>query len=86
MAEKTERPQPHGDPLGRAAEDNPAQRQRDAPPDANISDRPEDLTGASDRAGGRGSTANGVPEFDDDAGDLRRKQYRDGADLVSGTD
>jgi hypothetical protein len=85
MPEQKDQPRPHGDPLDDMVEDNPAQRQSDAPPDA-TSGRPEDLTGTSDRAGGRGSSANGVPSFDEDAGAQRRKQYKDGADLVSGLD
>jgi hypothetical protein len=40
----------------------------------------------TDRDGGRGSTANGVPVFDEDDGKLRRRQYENGADLVSGLD
>jgi hypothetical protein len=40
----------------------------------------------SDREQGRGSSANGVPAFDEDAGGKRRKQYEEGADLVSGID
>jgi hypothetical protein len=46
----------------------------------------ERLGEESDRDGGRGSTANGVPEFDEDAGEQRRKQYDEGAGLVSGID
>lgn len=86
MAEQKERPRPHGDRLGEAAEENTSQRQSDAPDDAGIGRRAEDLVGTSDRARGRGSTANGIPEFDDDAGGQRRKQYDEGADLVSGVD
>ena len=40
----------------------------------------------TDRDRGRGSTANGVPAFDEDDGAQRKRQYRDGADLVSGLD
>lgn len=87
MAEDRDRPRPHGDPLRHAVtEENHAQRQSDAPSDGGIGGRPEDLTGASDRAGGRGSTANGVPLFDEDSGRKRKKQYDEGADLVSGID
>jgi hypothetical protein len=90
MALENERPRPHGDPLRENVEDNPAQRQSDAPgPDANppAGDRVTDLTGANDRAGGRGSSANGVPAFDEDRGAERRRQYEDNdADLVSGID
>jgi hypothetical protein len=82
-------------------DDNQAQVQSDAPPDV-IGDtgaavRDESETGRiggpgspvrqeTDRDRGRGSTANGVPAFDEDDGKLRKRQYRDGADLVSGLD
>ncbi|HVL66273.1 MAG TPA: hypothetical protein VM364_03300 [Vicinamibacterales bacterium] len=82
-------------------EDNQAQVQSDAPPDVvggmgrpvrNESDI--DAVGGpgapareeSDRDRGRGSSANGVPAFDEDDGQQRKRQYRDGADLVSGLD
>lgn len=88
--QKNEPPRPHGDPLRDNVEDNPAQRQSDAPgPDTNptVNDRFGDMTGANDRAGGRGSSANGVPAFDEASGDERRRQYKDNdADLVSGID
>jgi hypothetical protein len=87
MAEQQERPRPHGDPLEREiVEPNPAQRQSDAPGDAVSGDRPEGLTGTSDRSDGHGSTANGIPAFDEDEGELRRKQYGEGAGLVSKID
>ncbi len=87
MAEERERPRPHGDPLRReVTEENRAQRDSDAPPDSGIGGRPDDVTGSSDRAGGRGSSANGVPSFDEDSGRKRREQYDEGADLVSGLD
>ena len=91
MPEEKEPPRPHGDPLEGAVgnprnnpDDNQAQVQSDAQPDAvgaAASGREE-----TDRDGGRGSTANGVPVFDEDDGALRKRQYRDGADLVSGLD
>ena len=84
MAEQKERPRPHGDPLSEEVEPNPAQRQSDAPPHA-TADR-NVLRGTSDRAEGRGSTANGIPEFDEAAGKERKKLYKDGAKLVSGID
>ncbi|MBA2302204.1 MAG: hypothetical protein H0W08_06175 [Acidobacteria bacterium] len=66
-------------------EENQAQVQSDAPPDATVGigagEREE-----SDRDGGRGSTANGVPAFDEDDGAKRRRQYQNGAELVSGMD
>ena len=88
--QENERPRPHGDPLRENVEDNAAQRQSDAPgPDANptAGERLDDLTGASDRAGGRGSSANGIPAFDEAGGEERRHQYKDNdAGLVSGID
>lgn len=87
MVEERERPRPHGDPLREdVTEENRAQRQSDVPTDSGPGGRPEDLTGSSDRAGGRGSTANGVPSFDEDSGRQRKQQYDEGADLVSGMD
>ena len=88
MPQQQERPRPQGDPLVEKItdtnpEDNPAQRQSDAPPDATGRD---DVTIPSDRSGGRGSDANGIPEFDDARGEQRRKQYKDGAEIVSGID
>ena len=84
MPKQDERPRPHGDPLTEEAEANQAQRQSDAPPDATASE--ETLRETSDRAGGRGSTANGIPEFDEAEGDQRKKLYKDGAKLVSRID
>ena len=87
MPEEKEPPRPHGDKLGGALgnarndpDDNQAQVQSDAPPDA--------VRGGeeSDRDGGRGSDANGVPAFDEADGEQRKRQYRDGATLVSGLD
>ena len=83
MPQQNEPPRPHGDPLEREiVEDNQAQRQSDAPADARANANVE----ASDRADGRGSDANGVPAFDDGDGARRRKQYEDGAELVSKID
>jgi hypothetical protein len=87
MAEQSERPRPHGDPLDAvnpSGEENRAQQQSDAPPDATV-ERGDRLNN-SDRAGGRGSDANGVPEFDEADGERRRKLYDEGADLVSRID
>ena len=91
MAEnENERPRPHGDPLRDNVEDNPAQRQSDAPgPESNpvASDRSEGPIEESDRAGGRGSSANGIPAFDEDDGAERRRQYeQNDAGLVSRID
>ena len=87
--EEQERPRPHGDPLRENVEDNAAQRQSDAPgADTNSipGERLSDLTDANDRVGGRGSSANGVPAFDEDAGAERKRQYENGAGLVSRID
>jgi len=91
MPEKKDPPRPHGDPLEGAVgnprndpDDNQAQVQSDAQPDAvgGISRGREE----TDRDNGRGSTANGVPGFDEDDGAQRRRQYDNGADLVSKID
>jgi len=69
MPEEKEPPRPHGDKLMDGVgnrrnnpEDNQAQVQSDAQPDA---------------VGGMGS---------EDDGELRKRQYKNGADLVSGID
>ena len=89
MAQQSERPRPQGDPLDDAVvenrEDNRAQRDSDAPPDATV-DEDSDRLNNSDRADGRGSDANGVPAFDDADGQRRRNLYDEGADLVSRID
>lgn len=89
MAEQDERSRPHGDPLERVVandpEENRAQRNSDAPADATVDPR-RDRANNSDRAEGRGSDANGVPEFDEADGAQRKRQYDEGAELVSGTD
>lgn len=86
MPEEKEPPRPHGDKLlntDRAGRpDNPAQAQSDATPDAVASGRAEDRS----RDRGRGDTASGIPSSDEDDGAQRRRQYKEGADLVSGTD
>lgn len=79
MHEEKERPRPHGDAL---EHDNPAQAQSDAAPDASGGIGREE----TDRDRGRGSTANGIPASDEDAGAQRREQYRQGSRLVSETD
>ena len=88
MAEQNERPRPHGDPLEDAIEgDNQAQRQSDAPTEESVrGDLTEEPSERSDRAHGRGSDANGIPAFDEAAGDKRKQQYKDGAELVSRMD
>jgi hypothetical protein len=84
MERESDRPRPHGDPLQSVVEENQAQRQSDAKPD--VLDSPDELRGTSDRSEGRGSTANGIPAFDEEAGDARRKLYEEGAELVSRID
>ena len=89
MAEQTEQPRPHGDPLRDEVVGNPdenrAQRDSDAAADAAMEPRGSDINN-SDRAGGRGSDAGGVPAFDESGGDVRKKQYEGGADQVSRID
>jgi hypothetical protein len=86
MPDRTRRPGPGGDPMQRNPEDNPAQARSDATADE-VGDRLDpDFTEQSDRAHGRGSDANGVPEFDETAGEQRKKLYRDGAEIVSRID
>ena len=89
MPEQTEQPRPQGDPLRQEVvgnpEENRAQRDSDAPPDASVEPRGDAITN-SDRADGRGSDANGIPEFDEAEGETRKKLYDDGAELVSRID
>ena len=89
MAQQTEQPRPHGDPLRDEVrgnpEDNRAQRDSDAAPDASM-EPGTDRMHNSDRAGGRGSDANGIPEFDEAAGEMRKKQYESDAEIVSRID
>jgi hypothetical protein len=80
MPQENERPRPHGDPLeAEIVEPNQAQRQSDAPADVVGTDMVEDVNDG-------GSTANGVPQYDDDAGEQRKKLYDNGATLVSRID
>ncbi len=86
MPEQKEAPRPHGDPLEREiVEDNPAQRQSDATSDVVGAGR-EGFREDTDRSGGRGSAAKGVPAGDEDDGAARRKLYDGGAELVSKID
>jgi len=86
MTDLTRRLEPGGDQMQRNPEDNRAQAQSDAPADE-VGGRPDqDYTEQSDRAHGRGSDANGLPAFDERDGELRRKHYRSGAELVSRID
>jgi hypothetical protein len=88
MPQQNEPSKAHGDPLehviANSPEENRGQRDSDAPPDA-TTDR-SDRFNNSDRADGRGSDANGVPAFDEADGAQRKRQYEEGAGLVSGTD
>lgn len=68
------------------AEDNRAQAQSDATPDEVGRRDDSDFSERSDRARGRGSDANGVPEFDEAEGETRKKLYKDGAEIVSRID
>jgi MATE family multidrug resistance protein len=87
MAEQHERPRPHGDPLrDEMVEPNRAQRQSDAPGDVSSGDRRQGISGEHDRAEGQGSTANGIPASDEDDGKTRRRQYSEGAEIVSRID
>jgi hypothetical protein len=85
MPQQNEPSKAHGDPLEQVIannpEDNRGQRDSDAPPDATA-----DRSNNSDRAGGRGSDANGVPAFDEADGAQRKRQYEDGSGLISGID
>jgi hypothetical protein len=87
MADPTRRPGPGGDPMQRNPEDNRAQAQSDATADE-VGDRLDpDFTQQSDRANGRGSDANGIPEFDEVEGEERRKRYEQtGSPIVSRID
>lgn len=87
MADLTRRPGPGGDPMQRNPEDNPAQARSDATQDEGGGRLDADFTQQSDRADGRGSDANGVPEFDEVEGEERKKRYREtGSPIVSRID
>jgi hypothetical protein len=78
--QESDRPRPHGDPMHTdPVEPNPAQRRSDATPDVVGTDMVEDVIE-------NGSTANGVPSYDEDAGEQRKKLYKEGAALVSRID
>ena len=87
MADLTSRPGPGGDPLQRNPEDNREQAKSDATADE-VGDRLDpDFAQQSDRAEGRGSDANGIPEFDEAEGEERRNRYdRTGSRIVSRID
>lgn len=82
MPEKSERPRPHGDPLEDelVKTENPAQRQSDATDDAST------VRGVEETTAGTTSDANGIPASDERDGERRRKQYDEGAGLVSRID
>ena len=65
---------------GHLDEPNAAQRQCDATNDAVA------LAGVEQPTDGINSTANGIPEFDEAAGEERRKLYDQGAEIVSKID
>jgi hypothetical protein len=63
-------------------EENRAQAQSDAPPDA-VAEVPEE----PERADGRGSDANGITEFDEIEGERRKQLYKKtGSPIVSRID
>ena len=74
MPRQDEQPRPHGDPLEKVI--------RDKIPHGEGTDS----RNSSDRVRGHRSSASGVPEFDEDAGKQRRKQFDEGAEIVSGID
>ena len=85
MPEQKEPPRPHGDPLEEEVvngsdESNPAQRQSDATGDA------VSLGGVEEPTRGTTSDANGISAGDEADGAKRKKQYGDGAELVSRID
>ena len=86
MADLTRRPGPGGDLMQRNPEDNRAQAQSDATADEVGGRLDRDYTEQSDRAHGKGSDANGIPEFDEAAGPERKKLYKEGAGIVSRID
>jgi hypothetical protein len=87
MPEQKEPPRPHGDPLddevidrGNLDESNSAQRQSDATNDA------ASLGGVEQPTAGTTSDANGIPAGDEADGVKRKRQYGEGAVLVSRID
>jgi len=86
MADLTKRTGTGGDPMQRNPEDNRAQAQSDATADEVGGRLDPDYTEQSDRAHGKGSDANGIPEFDEADGENRRQLYKEGAKVVSRID
>jgi hypothetical protein len=86
MPEQKEPSRPHGDPLDDEVvdrgnvEQNAAQRQSDATNDA------ASLGGVEQPTAGTTSDANGIPAGDEADGAKRKKQYGEGAELVSRID
>ena len=84
MPEQKDPPRPHGDPLEaevvNSRDENPAQRQSDAPDDA------VGLGGTEEPTIGTTSDANGISAADEADGAKRKKQYEGGAELVSRID
>jgi hypothetical protein len=82
MPEQSERPRPHGDPLGEELQktEDPAQRQRDATDDASS------LGGLEEPTRSKTSDANGTPASDERDGEKRRKGYDGEAEFVSRID
>ena len=91
MAEQHEAPRRQGTPLADSAtdanrEENRAQRQSDAPPDLIGGGREGRGGEESARDGGRGSDANGITADDEADGAKRKRQYKEGAEIVSRMD
>jgi hypothetical protein len=87
MADLARRPGPGGDPMQKNPEGNPAQAKSDATTDEGANRLDPDFTQQSDRADGRGSDANGIPEFDEAEGEARKTRYREtGSPIVSRID
>ena len=87
MPEQKEPPRPHGDPLDEEVisergevDPNAAQRQSDAASDATA------LGGVEQPTAGTTSDANGISAADEADGAKRKKQYGEGAELVSRID
>jgi hypothetical protein len=80
MTPESENPRARRDRLDDELEPNPAQRQTDAVPDVTSAPYVEEP------AAGISSTANGIPAFDEADGEIRKKLYEKGAELVSRID
>ncbi len=84
MPDEKDRPRPHGDPLESRLPDNPeqirAQSQIDSTAESIPRDAERDFRELSDRARSGGSSANGIPEFEEEAGEQRKRAVRRGRD------